>query len=136
MLKPAMLYKEQLEKLFAGVMYSDDYFLYMGYAHGHELPKIEPTDNLYTWAIISPAKQESFFSDYIPEKVIGWFAYRVDSHNDSVYNFGLYSFDRGNPIIGKDVFTKMEELVFNHRRIEWRVGSSWYIIRKKHRGVC
>ena len=111
MLKPAMLYKDELEKKFAEVMYDDDYFLYMGYAHGHELPKIGTFDNEYQWAIVSPKS----------EKIIGWFAYRVQPETDTVLNFGLYSFDRGNPIIGKDVFEKMEDLVFSHRRLEWRV---------------
>ena len=120
MLKPAILYKDELEKLFAEVMYNDDYFLYMGYVHGHELPKIEPVDNVYQWAVVSPERWESCGIKHIPEKVIGWFAYRIDSHNDCVYNFGLYSFDKGNVLIGKDVFTKMKELVQSHRRIEWR----------------
>lgn len=118
MLKPALLYKDELEEKFAEVMYNDDYFLYMGYAHGHELPKIEPQDNVYQWAIVNRQ-----------DKVIGWFAYRIDSHNDCVYHFGLYSFDRGNPIIGKDVFEKMEELVMTHRRIEWRVIGGNPVIR-------
>jgi hypothetical protein len=128
MLKPAYLYKEQLEKKFAEIMYNDDYFLYMGYAHGHELPKIEPKDNVYQWAIVSPERVTNV-DEYgnitepveIPEKIIGWFAYQIQPETDTVLNFGLYSFDRGNPVIGLDVYRKMEELIFNHRRIEWRV---------------
>ena len=126
MLKPAMLYKDELEKKFAEVMYDDDYFLYMGYAHGHELPKIEPRDNVYQWAIVSPERVthvDEYWDITIknPEKIIGWFAYQIQPETDTVLNFGLYSFDRGNPIIGKDVYEKMEELVFAHRRLEWRV---------------
>jgi len=124
MLKPAILYKDELEKKFAEVMYDEDYFLYMVYAHGHELPKIGAFDNQYQWAIVSPEKFKSYGgikNVHIPEKVIGWFAYQVQPETDTVLNFGLYSFDRGNPIIGKDVFEKMEDLVFSHRRLEWRV---------------
>lgn len=128
MLKPAMLYKDELEKKFAEVMYDNDYFLYMGYAHGHELPKIGTFDNEYQWAIVSP-KRVTYVDEYgditepteIPEKIIGWFAYRVQPETDTVLNFGLYSFDRGNPVIGEDVFYKMKELVEKHRRLEWRV---------------
>ena len=137
MLKPAMLYKAELEKKFAEVMYDDDYFLYMGYAHGHELPKIEPRDNVYQWAIVRETKINidplGVFQElrYTPtkENVIGYFAYQIQPETDTVYNFGLYSFDRGNPIIGGDVFYKMKELVEKHRRIEWRVIGDNPVIR-------
>lgn len=117
MLKPALMYKKELENKFTEIMYDDEYYLYMGYIHGHELPKIEPQDNAYQWAIVDKAK------------LIGWFAYRVQPETDSVYNFGLYSFDRGNPIIGIDVFNKMEELVRNFRRIEWRALSTNSVVK-------
>lgn len=129
MLKPAILYKSEIEKLFAEVMYSDDYFYYMGYAHGHVLPEVKPTDNIYQWAIVNKANE-----------VIGWFAYRIDQETDSVYNFGLYSFDKGNVLIGKDVFEKMEELIARYRRVEWRVIEGNPVIRsydklcEKHNG--
>lgn len=136
MLKPAILYKEELEKKFAEVMYDEDYFLYMGYAHGHELPKIRAFDNEYQWAIVSPERVTDI-DEYgnitepveIPEKVIGWFAYRVQPETDTVLSFGLYSFDRGNPLIGYDIYPKMQELVKNHRRIEWRVIGGNPVIR-------
>ena len=147
MLKPAYLYKEELEKKFAAVMYDDDYFLYMGYAHGHELPKIEPKDNVYQWAIISKGQKSIISQSELrpdtnnynhilnreikdtQDKVIGYFAYVYQPEADTVMNFGLYSFDRGNPTIGKDVFTKMKELVEKHRRIEWRVIGGNPVIR-------
>ena len=118
MLKPAILYKNEIEKHFAEVMYSDDYFYYTGYVHEHELPKVEPANNVYQWAIINSTNE-----------VIGWFAYRIDPANDNVYNFGLYSFDKGNALIGRDVFKKMEELIAHHRRIEWRVIDGNPVIR-------
>lgn len=31
------------------------------------------------------------------------------------------SFDRGNPVVGKDLFDKMEELASQLHRIEWRM---------------
>lgn len=137
MLKPAMLYKDELEKKFASVMYDDDYFLYMGYAHGHELPKIEPMDNVYLWAIVCETKINidplGVFQElkYMPtkENVIGYFAYQIQPETDTVLNFGLYSFDRGNLLIGYDVYHKMQELVKNHRRIEWRVIGGNPVIR-------
>lgn len=122
MLRPAILYKNEIEKHFAEVMYSDDYFYYMGYVHGHELPEVKPVDNVYQWAIVNRDNE-----------AIGWFAYRIDPANDSVYNFGLYSFDKGNVLIGKDVFEKMEELIEHHRRIEWRVIEGNPVIRSYDR---
>ena len=129
MLKPAFLYKNEIENHFAEVMYSDECFYFMGYAHGHACPNLEPADNVYDWAIINKANE-----------VIGWFAYQINPITDSVYNFGLYSFDKGNVLIGKDVFEKIEELIANHRRIEWRVIAGNPVIRsydrlcKKHNG--
>lgn len=141
MLKPAMAYKDQLDELFANVMYDDDYFLYMGYAHGHELPKIEPLDNIYQWAIVSKTYEQNcietgrgqfiYYNDPTRpiDKVIGYFAYRYRPETDTVYNFGLYSFDKGNPIVGHDVFKKMEELCYQHHRVEWRVIDGNPVIR-------
>lgn len=76
----------------------------------HYIPDFTPKDNDYKWVIISPRE----------EKVIGYFAYYIDGVVDSVYNFGLYSFER-NPVVGYCVYNKMLELIKNHRRIEWRM---------------
>ena len=111
MLKPAILYKDELDYLFKQEVYTDDYFLYAGYGGCNELPSIDLKDNRYQYAIV----------DYSGDDVIGYFAYQIDMNTDTVLNFGLYSFDRGNPTIGKDVFDKLAELVSEHRRIEWRM---------------
>lgn len=108
MLVPALLYKDKLLELFAKEMYTDNYFLYMGYLHGHQLPNITDEDCTYQWAIINSN-----------DEVIGYLSYRI--YGDSVINFGLYSFDRGNPIVGKELFNKMEELAKNYHRIEWHM---------------
>lgn len=110
MLKPAILYKDILEKKFAEFLYTDDFFWYTGYGGCNELPKLEPRDDDYKYAIVDSK-----------DNVIGYLAYRIEFTTDTVLNFGLYSFDKGNPLIGKDLFEKMEELVREHRRIEWRM---------------
>ena len=67
-------------------------------------------------------------------------SYRIDPLADRITSFGLYSFDKGNPMIGKDVFNKMEELVEDHHSIEWRMIScnpakrSYDRFCKKHSG--
>lgn len=136
MLVPALVYKDKLEKEFARIMYNDDFFYYMGYAHGHEMPNLDPEDNHYRWAIlgneyergmveITPIgdKRQFIYDKRYPTgrmKIIGYFAYRIYPDADTVCDFGLYSFDKGNPLIGHDVFKKMEELVLGHHRVEWR----------------
>ena len=133
MLKPAILYKDRLEKKFAEFLYTDDYFWYTGYGGCNELPKIDSRDEDYKWVIVDNN-----------DNLIGYLAYRIEFSTDTVLNFGLYSFDRGNPLVGKDLLSKMEELVSEHRRIEWRMISGNSVQKhydkfcKKHNGnrVC
>lgn len=124
MLVPAISRKEELEKLFAKEIYTEDYFLYYGYRYGYSLPEIKAEENRVQYAIVDNG--ESYFDGteivIVDEpKVIGYLAYSIQPSEDTVCNFGLYSFGRGNPIIGKDVFEEMERLVKSHRRIEWRM---------------
>jgi len=119
MLVPAILYKEEIEKAFAKELYTDNYFYYQGYGSANGLPKISAEDCLYQYAVVNTHK-----------KLIGYLGYQIDTNADSVYNFGLYSFDKGNPIIGKDLYEKLEELVEIHHRIEWRMVSGNPV--KKH----
>jgi hypothetical protein len=124
MLVPAICHKDEIEKLFAREIYTDKYFYYSGYAHSHELPNVSAKDYEYQYAIVTST-----------DKVIGYLAYRIDSFNDCVYNFGLYSFDRGNPLIGKDLFEKMEELVKQHHRLEWKMISG-NPVQKHYENFC
>jgi len=110
MLKPAILYKEEIEKAFAEQLYTDDFFLYSGYGICNSLPEIKAEDGQYQWAVLDQKNN-----------LIGYFSYRIQLETDTVYNFGMYSFKRGNPYFGKVIFNKMEELVKAHRRIEWRM---------------
>jgi len=115
MLKPAILYKDIIEKKFAEQLYTDDYFWYTGYGMCNDLPEIAAQDERWQWAIVSPETEDQ------EEKVIGYFAYQIVPETDSVMNFGWFSFDRGNPLVARNVFDKMEELVREHRRVEWRM---------------
>ena len=45
--------------------------------------------------------------------------YTVDWYASKAYNFGLFSFDRGNILVGRDVFDKLEELIKTLHRVEW-----------------
>ena len=109
MLVPAISKKVELEQLFAEHLYDEDMFLYNGYPYCNSIPDLTPKENIYRWAILDK------------DKVIGYFTYFIETHSDNVCSFGLYSFDKGNPIIGFDVYKKMKELIKNHHRIEWRM---------------
>lgn len=110
MLVPALLYKEELIRKFTEHLYTQDYFYYNGYPCASSLPTIKEDDQTYHYAILNHSKE-----------IIGYFSYQIYSLTDSVCNFGLYSFDKGNPIVGLSVLHKLEELLKYHHRLEWRV---------------
>lgn len=138
MLVPAVRYKDVLLKKFAEVIYEDDYALYSGWPYCNDLPQIEASECRWQWAIIDPSKEDE------SEAVIGYLAYRLETLSDRISQFGLYSFDKGNLIVAKDTFNKLEELIQDHHSIEWRMISTNPVKRsydrfcRKHHGniVC
>lgn len=129
MIEPAVCHKEELEQLFAKEIYKDEYFLYSGYCYSHCIPEIKEKDDKFQYAILDSGK-----------RVIGYLSYIIDARNDTVLSFSLYSFDKGNPTIGKDLYKEMNKLVKEHRRIEWRmiggnpVQKHYDYFCKKHSG--
>lgn len=111
MLKPAILFKDEIQKKFAEIMYSEDAFYYNGYAHCNLPIKIEPDECLYQWAICDD------------DKVVGYMSYRINMYTDSVDRFGLISFDKGNPVVVSDALYRIQQLVKKYRRIEWHCVS-------------
>lgn len=131
MLVPAILYKEQIKKEFQKYFYTTD-MLYETGGIENWIPQIAecPESWQFQYAIVDDNK-----------KLIGYLGYSVDWYVSKVYNFGLFSFDRGNVLVGKDVFDKLEELVKTFHRVEWRAvggnpacrGYDRFI--KKHNGT-
>ena len=113
MLKPAILYKDELEKQFAKYLYTEKYFLYSGYSGCNELPSIKTQDDYFQFAILTP-------KPYAVSQVTGYLAYHIDPITDTVDRFGLFSFKLNNVHLAKDVYDKLDELINSHRRIEWR----------------
>lgn len=111
MLVPAILYKEQIKREFQKHFYSNDMMLETGGLHNWT-PDIDesPDFNTRQYAIVGK-----------DEELIGYLAYKINYYNSSVYNFGLFSFDRGNAILGRDLYNHMNELVQKYHRIEWRM---------------
>ena len=114
MLKPAILYKDEILKNFCEYKYSEDMMFYMGWL-GDEIPDItENSDgNIYQYAILND------------NRVIGYFTYYIDWYSSCVSNFGLYSFDKNNKIIGIDVYRELKKIInkYHIHRIEWRMIS-------------
>lgn len=110
MLVPAILFKSEIENGYKKLFYTSDMLFESG-SLNQSIPDIAENMNegWFQYAIIGG------------EKVIGYLGYYVNYYTSNVYNFGLISFDRGNPLIGKDLFEKMEELVSRFHRIEWRM---------------
>ena len=108
MLVPAILFKSEIEDGFRKMFYTNDMFFVDG--------------GLDQWIPdISEKMDEGWFQYAIVdrEKVIGYLGYYVNYYTSNVYKFGLISFEKGNPLIGKDLFEKMEELVSRFHRVEW-----------------
>lgn len=110
MLKPAILYKDKIIKNMQEYFYTDDMMFETG-CMCNWTPNISdcPDEKTFQFAIVN--------SD---DKLIGYLAYNVDWYISKAYNFGLFSFDRANPLVGKEVFNKLEELVDKLHRVEWR----------------
>lgn len=113
MLVPAILYKEQIMKGMQEYIYTTD-MLYETGGVENWIPKIAdcPEGWQFQYAIVDKDK-----------KLIGYLGYSVDWYVSRAYNFGLFSFDRGNVLVGRDVFNKLEELVNTLHRVEWRAVS-------------
>lgn len=112
MIKPAILFKDELDKMFAAQIYSERYFYYVGYAYGFELPNIRAQDHYYQWDILD--NNDKY-------KIAGYLAYHIDPLVDSIDRFGLYSFDEGNLKVVEEVYNILTDLCKNHHRVEWHV---------------
>lgn len=110
MLVPAILYREQIKKEFQKCYYTQD----MMYETGSHLGIPQFQDSNYTCSQFQYAIIDK------NEKLIGYLGYSVDWYASKAYNFGLFSFDRGNILVGRDVFDKLEELIKTLHRVEWR----------------
>ena len=113
MLVPAILYKDEIIKDMQKYFYTDDMMFETGSMNNWTPNIIEcPDCSQFQYAIVGNNG-----------KLIGYLTYSVDWYASIAYNIGLFSFDRGNPLVGRDVFNKLEELVSTLHRVEWRAVS-------------
>ena len=113
MLIPAILKKNEIQEAFKRYYYSDD-MMYETGSLSNWLPNIqeETESGQYQFAIVDSH-----------ENLLGYLDYRIDWYNSCAHRFGLISFDRGNPIVGKDLFNELNKLINDYKlhRIEWRM---------------
>ena len=113
MLKPAICYKEEIENALKEYFYSDDMMYYMGSSDSYLLSVSDNGENgNYQYAVVNTEG-----------KLIGYIDYKVDMYSSCACNFGAFSFDRGNPIMGKDLYDLLERLVNTLHRVEFRAVS-------------
>nr|WP_314462680.1 hypothetical protein [uncultured Clostridium sp.] len=110
MIKPAICYKDMLEKALSEYFYTDEMMYYVGDKDSYLLAIEDSGSNgKYQYAILDK------------DKVVGYIAYMVDFYAGCVYNFGLFGFDKGNTAIGAGLKEIINYLVnMNFRRIEFR----------------
>lgn len=112
MLVPAILYKAEIEEQMKKYIYTEDMTYYTGWL-GFSQPTINTDGDgrCYQYAIVDG------------DKLIGYFSYLIDWYTSCANSFGLFSFDRGNRIIGFDVYRELKKLIndYHLHRIEWRM---------------
>jgi RimJ/RimL family protein N-acetyltransferase len=113
MLKPAILYKEEIVKKFQERLYTDD-MLYETGCSGNWCPEIAecPDGSTFQFAIVDKT-----------DKCIGFVGFEIDWYALQAYNFGLISFDKGNIVVGKALQEIMDMIINQYKiyRIEWRM---------------
>lgn len=109
MLKPAICYKAAIESALAEYFYSEDMMLYMACRESYLLNVGDSCeDDCYQYAVVTEAG-----------KLIGYIGYRVDRYSSTATNFGAFSFDRGNPMMGKELFDLLERLLKKFHRVSF-----------------
>ena len=113
MLKPAICYKAEIENALKEYFYTDDMMFYQGCVNSYLIEVSEKgKDGHFQYAVIGDG-----------DKLIGYIAYTIDYYSSCAYNFGAFSFERGNPVMGRELFSILENLVNRMHRVEFRAIS-------------
>lgn len=115
MLKPAILYKDEIQKAMAERYYTEDMMFYTG------------DNGSYNIDINDNSMQGDFRYASVDKdgSLVGYIGYSVDFYGSCAYNFGIISFQKGNLVLPSDLRTVMDTLlnVIRIHRIEWRAVS-------------
>lgn len=111
MLKPAIIYKEEIMQRFRERAYTDDMLYYSG-GLGFSPPEIDddPDGSTFRYAIVDGGK------------AVGYLTYAVDWYASCAHCFGLISFGR-NATVGIDVLRELRKIIneYHIHRLEWRM---------------
>ena len=132
MLKPAQLYKDELQKKNCETWYDTKYMFWNG---GTGDSQINIHDNNY--------ECHQFVSVDKDDNVIGYITYAVDWAAMSADRFGIISFDKGNVLFAKDVYQAICDLFekYHMNRVQWFAFADNPAVKgyrnfiKKHGGV-
>lgn len=131
MLKPAICYKDEIEDAVKEYFYTTDMMYYMG-CNNSDMFEIPDSceEGRYQWAVVSEVGD-----------LIGYIAYDVDFYSSCAYSFGAFSFDRGNPAMGKELYNLLETLIAKYHRVEFKAISGNPAVRaydkflEKHKDI-
>lgn len=109
MLKPAQLYKDELNKKMIEGWYDIDNMYYHSSPASYSIDLSD--NNLESHSFVSISKEE----------IVGYISYCVDYQVMSADNFGFISFDKGNITFIKDTFQLIKDLFYkyNFNRVAW-----------------
>jgi RimJ/RimL family protein N-acetyltransferase len=127
MLVPASLYKEEIEKYFKQIQYSDKYLWYTGSIDNYDM-EVKTEGDKFAFAIISDEGG----------LVVGYVSFRVDWYCSMAYNFSLIKFLDAPMVMARAIREVMQMVEgFNLRRIDFRCVSGnpaergyWRILKR------
>ena len=123
MLVPASVYKEQIEKQFKAIQYTDKYFWYTGSIDNYDI-EVKTEGDKFAFAIVEPFYNQYCKTDYF---LLGYVSFRVDWYCGMAYNFGLIRFEQSKKST-KVMASAIREVIrmiesFNLHRIDFRCVS-------------
>lgn len=109
MLKPAILYADQIPKLYQGVWFNDKYKYYNYNSYWHTFT-VE--DKTFDW--------HEFVSVDASGQVIGYIHYYIDRNTLNCMRFGAINFT-DNPLFGKDLLQVIKDIFerFNFHKLSF-----------------
>jgi hypothetical protein len=120
MLVPASLYKDEIEKQFKAIQYTDKYLWYTGSIDNYDL-EVKTEGDKFAFAIVEPFFNQYCKTDYF---LLGYVSFRVDWYCGMAYNFGLIRFEQSKKAT-KVMASAIREVIrmvesFNLHRIDFR----------------
>jgi hypothetical protein len=129
MLRPAILYKDQIQQASYLLAGTDDMFYYSGWSE-NDIIHIDTETG-------SPWERRQFASVNADGELLGYISYCIDHPTRTAFQFGLMSFKKGNLTVLRDIDRVFEGLVADSyiHRIEWKmIGGNF--VEKAYDKLC